>query len=231
LIAADGVYAKDHAQGWFRVNARLVIGRYQFLHAVADYLTNVRFPTEPWPVVWRVMARTTVLQFDNRCFNKLLSFDRELLALVPDVGSHSLFPSDQLKLFAQEKFNPDVLVQVHSLMGGSSDLDSAQTGGGENSSSGSTANDQAKSGGSPRAQCKACGGAHDTSTCKYPVRIACAQCGLPHISNKGSSRYVPCDTARSVMKAGDQAMRQLKNYKGGTLKWQEGSENKSWTSK
>lgn len=195
---------------------------------VADKLLWDRYAAA---VVWRVMARTTVLQFDNRCFNKLLSFDRELLALVPDVGSHSLFPSDQLKLFAQEKFNPDVLVQVHSLMGGSSDLDSAQTGGGENSSSGSTANDQAKSGGSPRAQCKACGGAHDTSTCKYPVRIACAQCGLPHISNKGSSRYVPCDTARSVMKAGDQAMRQLKNYKGGTLKWQEGSENKSWTSK
>lgn len=231
LIAADGVYAEAHAQGWFRINARLVIGRYQFLYAVADYLTNVRFPTEQWPVVWRVMARTTVLQFDNRGFNKLLSFDRELLALVPDTGSHSLFPSDQLKLFAQEKFNPDVLVQVHSLMRGASDLDSALTSEDRSSSAGSTANNDQTKGGSPRAQCKACGGAHDITACKYPVRIACAQCGLPHISIKGSPRFVPCDTARSVMKAGDQAMRQLKNFKGGTLKWHEGSVDKSWTSK
>lgn len=104
MVDAEGVYAHDHAlnnnsHGWYRVNARLLIGRYQFLYAVADYLTNVRYPTEPWPVIWRVMVRHVVLLFDNRCFNKFLSFDRGLVQLVPDSGVHTVFPTEQMKLF------------------------------------------------------------------------------------------------------------------------------------
>jgi hypothetical protein len=237
LVEAKGVYAGSQVfHGWYRVNARLLIGRYQFLSALIDYLTTVRYPVEEWPVIWRVLVRYVVLLFENRSFNKQLSFDRELVELVPDTGVHNAFPTPQMKFFAQERFNSDILLQVHSLLRtGVPDLDSAMpNSSGSLGSSGSTANTTDTSG-APKAGatfCKACGGqGHDLTKCTYPVRMACSSCSLPHISNKSSSRYTPCEVARKVARAGDGALRVLKSFRGGKFRWKdaEGKEEE-WSS-
>ena len=213
LINRTGPHVKGSLGAAFaEFETRVILARYQFLHAIEHYLMDVRDPPTAYGAVWRYLCLVVSNMWLDQEIS-LVGFDKDIVLYGVSTAVTELTvrtSNANLARVASSSLSLDWLsdaVQLHvASLGGPSS--GKAKGIGSNSGDSSASSGGAGTGDGTPARCSVCGGPSNSCggyfkpdfKCTKNVAVACKQCALKHMDR--GTRSWTCAQAKKANGAG-----------------------------